>query len=174
LEFRYYALPDQRNLNRTHVRRRVAFILRKQLVSPDPDALDLHVRKKPVPDNLSHVNRSTDGSPPRFNAYLPCSAVKESDARENVVHYWLLSDQDRVDLRHAIASLLVYFLSGLTKDFTQNKYIVVQASSSHLQSQNPLYHLLTLATLSKNAKAPASLKKAADHSGHERYNLFAK
>jgi hypothetical protein len=53
--------------------------------------------------------------------------VEESDAGKDVVHYRFLSNQDRVDFWHAFASLLVYFLSGLSKDFFKNKYVVVQA-----------------------------------------------
>jgi len=56
--------------------------------------------------------------------------MEESDAGKDIVHYRFFSNQDRVDLGHALASLLVYFLSGLTKDFLENKYVVVQAVTS--------------------------------------------
>ena len=51
--------------------------------------------------------------------------MKESDASEYIVHYWFLSDQDSAGLSHVFASLLVYFLSGFSKAFSKNKYVVV-------------------------------------------------
>ena len=83
-----------------------------------------------MPNNFRYVYCSAYGSSACFNAYLFCAAVKESDACKDIVHYRFLSNQDRVDLWHAFASLLVYFLSGLSKDFFKNKYIVVQAFAS--------------------------------------------
>jgi hypothetical protein len=53
--------------------------------------------------------------------------MEEGDACKDIVHYRFLSNQDRVDFWHALASLLVHFLSGLSKDFFENKYVVVQA-----------------------------------------------
>jgi len=83
-----------------------------------------------VPNNFCYVYCSAYGSSPCFNAHFFCAAVKESDARKDIVHYRFLSNQDCVDLWHAFASLLVYFLSGLSKDFFKNKYIVVQPLAS--------------------------------------------
>jgi len=70
-----------------------------------------------VPNNFGYVYCSADGSSPCFYAYFFCSAMKESDASEYIVHYWFLSDQDSAGLSHVFASLLVYFLSGFSKLF---------------------------------------------------------
>jgi len=83
-----------------------------------------------MPDDFRNVYCSADGSSSRFNADFFCSAMKERDTCKDIVHYRLFPNQDRVDFGHALASLLVYFLSGLSKDFFENKYVVVQAFTS--------------------------------------------